>query len=220
MTYSNRLQTKWAAVASALAAASALMTGCSVLGPPGGGQGGGALSSSHYSPVPSTDNTVEAEKGKDGRTLQPGSAARSCEVFSPVDVGVALGRWAANLQESQGEVSIDRDGTMVDTCVYPLEKLGGVDHSLIVERKDFPSAERLRAADPFGMLMTQEPVDGLKGDARFGVNTLSASTEYVVVSVSELRISRLLLATPSSGQKIEATEAKKVLIGLAVQAGF
>lgn len=218
MTFSNRLRTKWAA--SALAVASALMTGCSVGGTPEAGQSSGAHSSSPFPPAPSTDNAVEVEQGKDGRTLQPGSAARSCEAFSPAELGVALGERAANLQEGQGEVSIDREGTTVDTCVYPLEKLGGVDHSLIVERKDFPSAEQLRASDPFGMLMTQEPVDGLKGDARFGVNTLSGSTEYVVVSVSELRISRLLLSEPSSGQTIEAHEAKKVLAELAIQAGF
>ena len=156
----------------------------------------------------------------DGRTLQPGTTARSCELLTPAVIHATLGPLAANLQDGQGEASVDREGTRVDSCVYPLEVQAGTDHSLIVERKDYPSSQQLLASQPFGMLMTAESVDGLQGDSRYGSNVLSGSTEFLIVSVSGSRVSRILVSEPTSSPKTDPADAKRMLRELASRAGF
>jgi hypothetical protein len=68
--------------------------------------------------------------------------------------------------------------------------------------------------------MTSQPVTGLKGEAVFGVNTLSGSKEFVLISSSEADASRLLLSLPSGVPAPSDDEAKNRLVELGKAAGF
>ncbi|MFF1385493.1 hypothetical protein ACFVWT_18210 [Arthrobacter sp. NPDC058288] len=131
-----------------------------------------------------------------------------------------MSSWATGLQPGQGEVSTDRDGTAIDSCVYALESAAGTDHSAVIEQREFKTPQDLAASAPFGLLMKAEAISGLRGDAKYGVNTLTASTEYVVVSVLDKTSSKLLVSVPSGTAVPEGTSAKEMLVALAKKAGF
>lgn len=212
----------------ALSVAACLLSGaalaaCTGSGSPAPGGSSGPSASgidASSTPAPSPSPTGTSQIGKDGRTVEPGKSADSCTVLAETALRTVLGSLAESLQAGQGEVSTDREGTSIDACVYPLAAGSGTDHSLIVERRNFTTAQALQSSGPFTMLMKPEPLSGLQGDARYGVNALSGSTEYVVVSVSGTRVSRLLLSTPATAPGPAADEAKKMLVDLAREAGF
>ncbi|WP_458110920.1 hypothetical protein M1D88_10885 [Arthrobacter sp. R1-13] len=226
MTCSNKGTMRRRRLAMSVAAfllSGAALAACTGPGSPTpGGSPGPSVSGIDASSTPaaSPSPTGTSQIGKDGRTVEPGKSADSCSVLSESVLRTVLGSWAGSLQAGQGEVSIDRVGTSIDACVYPLAAGSGTDNSLIVERRTFASAQALQSSDPFTMLMKPEPLSGLQGDARYGVNSLSGSTEYVVVSVSGTSLSRLLLSTPASGPGPGPDEAKRMLVDLARQAGF
>lgn len=225
MTSSNngRMRRRVAMSVAAFLLSGAALAACTGSGSPTpGGSPGPSVSGADASSTPaaSPGPTGTSQIGKDGRTVEPGKSAGSCTVLSESALRTVLGSWAGSLQAGQGEVSTDRDGTSIDACVYPLVAGGGTDNSLIVERRKFASSQALQSSGPFTMLMKPEPLSGLQGDARYGVNSLSGSTEYVVVSVSGTTVSRLLLSTPATGPGPGADEAKKMLVELARQAGF
>jgi hypothetical protein len=225
MTSSNsaKVHPKAASAAVGCMVAALLMAGCtpSPDSPSGGssgptGQPGG--SSQETGSTPSATSTEQV--GKDGRTVEPSTAADSCSILPEEKIRGALGSWAATLQPGQGEVSTDREGVAVDACVYPLNVQSGTNNSIVVELRDYPTPDKLQAAAPFSLLMNPEPVSGLRGDAKFGVNNLAGSTEYGIVSVSGARASRLLLSGPEGQPLPDPAEAKRLMTALAAEAGF
>lgn len=225
MTSSNKatMRRRAALSVAAFLLSGAALAACTGSGSPTPGSSSGPSVSgadASTTPAASPSPTGTSQIGKDGRTVEPGKSAGSCTVLSESALRTVLGSWAGSLQTGQGEVSTDREGTSIDACVYPLAAGSGTDNSLIVERRTFASAQALQGSGPFTMLMNPEPLSGLRGDARYGVNSLSGSTEYVVVSVSGTSLSRLLLSTPASGPGPGPDEAKKMLVDLARQANF
>lgn len=208
-----------AATLAGLALAGSLLVACT---PEGTSSDGGSPSSgpsgSSATPSPSTANT--AQVGKDGRTIDPAAKAESCALLTESDIRAELGAWAAGLQAGQGEVSTDRDGTAVDSCVHALEAGAGTDHSAVVERREFESPQKLAASAPFGLMMKAEAVTGLRGEAKYGVNTLAGSTEYVLVSVLDKSSSKLLVSVPTGTQAPDGASVKEMLVALAKKAGF
>jgi hypothetical protein len=96
----------------------------------------------------------------------------------------------------------------------------GTDHSAVVERKEFKSKQQLADSAPFSLLMKAESVSGLKGDARYGVNSLTGSTEYVVVSILDKASSTLIVSVPSGTAAPGGTGPKDMMVALAKKAGF
>jgi hypothetical protein len=141
-------------------------------------------------------------------------------VLPEAEIRAELGNWAVRLQPGQGEVSTDREGTAVDSCVYPLEAGAGTDHSVVVERREFESRQKLDESAPFGLMMTAEQAPGLRGDAKYGVNRLTGSTEYIIVSVHDKTASKLLVSVPSDLPVPEGSSTNEMLVALARKAGF
>lgn len=223
--YSNKHEVRrnTAAMLAALAFAGSLLVACTQEGtstdsgsPPSGTQTGPSGSSA--TPSPSTANT--AQVGKDGRTVDPAAKAESCSLLTETDIRAELGSWAAGLQPGQGEVSTDREGTAVDSCVYALEAGAGTDHSAVVEQREFDTPEKLAASAPFSLIMAAEAVAELRGEAKYGVNTLAGSTEYVLVSVLDKTSSKLLVSVPTGTKAPDGASVKEMLVALAKKAGF
>lgn len=208
---------------AALVLGSSMLVACTPEGPLSGGaisSSGTQTTPSGVSASPSPSNTNTAQIGKDGRTIDPAAKAESCTLLAESDIRNELGSWAAGLQPGQGEVSTDREGTAVDSCVYALETGAGTDHSAVIEQREFKTPEELAASAPFSLLMKAEAVSGLRGDAKYGVNTLMGSTEYVVVSVLDKTSSKLLVSVPSGTAVPEGKSVKEMLVALAKKAGF
>lgn len=198
------------------------LTACTPEGPSSGEDTSSSTtkSTSMESPTPSPGTTTTVQVGKDGRTIDPAAKAESCALLEETDIRTELGSWADGLQAGQGEVATDRDGTAVDSCIYPLGAGAGVDHSAVIEQREYKSPEELAASAPFSLLMKAEAVPGLRGDAQYGVNTLTGSTEYVVVSVLDKTSFKLLVSVPSGTTAPEGMNAKEMLVALAKKAGF
>jgi hypothetical protein len=208
---------------AALVVGGSMLVACTPEGPSSGGavsSSGAQTAPSEASASPSPSNTNTAQVGKDGRTIDPAAKAESCTLLAESDIRDELGAWAAGLQPGQGEVSTDRDGTAVDSCVYALEAGAGTDHSAVIEQRVFDTPQELASSRPFGLLMTAEAVSGLRGDAKYGVNSLTGSTEYVVVSVLDKTSSTLIVSVPSGTAVPDGTSVKEMLVALAKKAGF
>jgi hypothetical protein len=68
--------------------------------------------------------------------------------------------------------------------------------------------------------MTAEAVTGLGGEAKYGVNSLTGSTEYVLISVLDQTSSKLLVSVPTGTQEPDGVSVKEMLVALAKKAGF
>ena len=213
---------------NALAALTALVLGSSVLmgcTPQGSsGDGGSSPSGTRTSPPESSSSPSQSantpQVGRDGRTVDPAAKAESCSLLTESEIKAELGEWAGGLQSGQGVVSTDRDGTAVDSCVYPLESGAGTDHSVVVEQRKFETAQKLADSDPFGLLMSAEPVTDFRGDAKYGMNSLTGSTEYVLVSVQDTVSTKLLVSLPSGPETPDYANVKQKLLALGKKAGL
>ncbi|WGZ78425.1 MULTISPECIES: hypothetical protein [unclassified Arthrobacter] len=67
--------------------------------------------------------------------------------------------------------------------------------------------------------MNAEDLAGLQHPTKFGVNKLSQSTEFVVASLQDARLLRLVAATPPS-KSWEAATGKAKMKQLAMAAGL
>lgn len=92
-------------------------------------------------------------------------------------------------------------------------------NGLVIEIVTYPSPQAAIDANPFALLMNAEDFPGLAHPAKFGVNKLSDSTEFVVASLQGSRLFKLVAATPTS-KSWETATGKANMKKLATAAGL
>ncbi len=65
-----------------------------------------------------------------------------------------------------------------------------------MEVRNYPTPQAAVGSDPFALLMNAEDLPGLRQPAKYAVNSLSESTEFVVASLEGSRVVRLVAALP------------------------
>jgi hypothetical protein len=73
----------------------------------------------------------------------------------------------------------------------------------------------LAGADPFALITAPENVSGLGDCAKFGMNNLSGTNEFVLAVVSGIRVTRFLVAVPASATGWDKEFGRDVLESLA-----
>lgn len=150
-------------------------------------------SKAEVSPVSGPTATTTA---RDGRTVLPTSDSKACSLLSEESIRDALGEVGATLGQPQPNSTRLPDGTIQDFCIYPFDKGGATTNALVVEVRNYPSPQAAVDSDPFALIKDAESLPGLRLPAKYAVNTLNDSTEFVVVSVEGARVVRLLAALP------------------------
>lgn len=174
------------------------------------------------SPAPATSvNSASATPtiGRDGRTILPSAESQACALLSEAAVRDILGEVASSLGAPQSGSERAADGTTTDFCLYPFDEAGTTTNGLVIEILTYPSARQAADADPFALLPNAEDLGGLKHPAKFGINRFNESTEFVVASLQESRLFRLVAATPPS-KAWGATTGKDTMKRLATAAGL
>lgn len=178
---------------------------------------GGSTSST---PVPSPTATSSAPVvGHDGRTLLPSGEATACSLVSEATVKKALGNVAANLQPAQPSLVRAPDGTTTDSCLHAFDQSGTTTNGLVVEVVTYPASAAAEASRPYALLMDPEDVKGTAHPAKYAMNALSSSKEFVLVSVNGARITRLIAAMPTAGAW-DRNAGRDALVQLAKDAGL
>lgn len=155
----------------------------------------------------------------DGRTLLPASLATACQILGPEAIRRTLGDLASNLQAAQPSAVQDAAGVKKDSCIYPFDAGGLITNAVVVEVTTYPSPESM-ADDAFKLMTDPEEVPGLGDRAKFAVNSLSGTSEYILTVVSGPRATRVLVALPSSDSHWSKAEGREVLETLAGQITF
>ncbi|WP_326967594.1 hypothetical protein [Arthrobacter sp. CG_A4] len=79
----------------------------------------------------------------------------------------------------------------------------------------YPDEASRANADPWESMMSPAVVTGLPGEARFAINRLSQSTEYVLAVAEGTRVRKILVSQPSEVSTWDAPEGLSVLRKLA-----
>jgi hypothetical protein len=156
----------------------------------------------------------------DGRTILATPGITACQVIGPDAIRQHLGTRAAGLQAEQSSGVQDAEGVKKESCIYPLDERGLTTNAVIVEATTYPSATALAGADPFELMTAPEDVSGLGDRAKFGMNSLSGTNEFVLTVVSGIRVTRLLIAVPSSAVGWDKSSGKDIVLSLARDAKF
>lgn len=144
---------------------------------------------------PASDPTTTTT-ARDGRTVLPTSESQACSLLSEAAIRDALGEVSATLKPPQRSAERLPDGTTEDFCLYPFDEGGATTNALLVEVRTYASPQVAVESDPFALLMNAVDLPGLRKPAKFAVNTLSESTEFVVASLDGARVVRLVAAVP------------------------
>jgi hypothetical protein len=156
----------------------------------------------------------------DGRTILPSPGTTACKVVGPEAIRQRLGARATGLQPGQSSGVQDAEGVIKETCIYPLDERGLTTNAVIVEIATYPSTAVLAGADPFALMTAPEDVSGLGDRAKFGMNSLTGTNEFVLAVVSGVRVTRFLVAVPASAADWDKSSGRDVLTSLAQEANF
>ena len=168
-------------------------------------------------PSPSA-STKPPDVARDGRTVVPSSKVTACEVIGPPEIGEALGARASTLQPGQPSGVQDSAGVTKESCIYPLDQSGNTTNAVVAEVSTYPSAELLAGSYQFELMMDPEDVTGLGDRAKFAMNSLSGTNEYVLAVVSGNKVFRFLIAVPASAPDWDRTSGKAAVESLARKA--
>ncbi len=159
------------------------------------------------STVPSSTAASPSESSvtRDGRTILP-AVPDDCSTPTADDVRSRLGSVAASVQTPQASAST-KDGVSTVTCVYslipvPVGQMPDPGNALVLTTTKAPDSAGIAALGLPRLMMSPEPVEGAGERAWFGVNRLSATTEYVFESVQGLTAIRASLGVPSSTPEV------------------
>lgn len=169
------------------------------------------------SPTPSQQTPTEA---RDGSVLIPTPDIQTCAALSTERVREILGEPAEEIQPVQVAGTIDPSGVRREDCLYPLDQSGTTTHAVIFSVATYPDNAGLANGKPWDSLPMATPVTGFQGEARYAVNKLSQSTEFVLQKVEGAKIHRLIIAQPSGSVSWSDEEGLSNLKELAQAAGF
>ncbi|MCX6500290.1 MAG: hypothetical protein NTU93_16075 [Arthrobacter sp.] len=91
---------------------------------------------------------------------------------------------------------------------------------MIVEVTTYPSPSALASVDLFPLMSAPEDVSGLGDQAKFAVNRLKDTNEFVLTVVSGIRVTRLLIAVPAAAAGWDKSSGKEILQSLARDAAL
>lgn len=163
-------------------------------------------------PIPSTAH--------DGRTILANPGTTACRVIKPEAIRQHLGLSAGDLQPEQSSGVQDAEGLKKESCIYPLDPSGLTTNAVIVEVTTYPSPSALASVDLFPLMSAPEDVSGLGDQAKFAVNRLKDTNEFVLTVVSGIRVTRLLIAVPAAAAGWDKSSGKEILQSLARDAAL
>lgn len=189
-------------------------TGCTSDGP------APAPAQTSSTPAASATNGPTAPvTARDGRTVLPTSESDACSLLSEAAIRESLGAVAQNLQAPQPSAGRLPEGTTEDFCLYPFESGGATTNAVLVEVRNYPTPQAAKDSDPFALLMNPEDLPGLREPAKYAVNSLKESTEFVVASMEGSRVVRLVAALPPA-KAWDRASGKEHMKKLATAAGL
>lgn len=165
-------------------------------------------STASVSPTPGA--SVEATT-HDGRTIRP-ALPEDCSRPTVDTLRAVLGTVAASLQPAQGAAS-SKDGVTEVSCAFslvpvPSGQMPDPGNAVVLTTTTVTDAAGLTTLGLPRLMMSTEAASGPGGEAWYGVNRLSGTTEYVVESVHGLTVTRISLGVPTTTPEVPDAKAR------------
>lgn len=188
---------------SASAVLAVLVTGCTPAPPQNG--------STSAAPATSATAPPSLETGRNGRTVLPTAASTACGLVDESAIHSSLGAVADSVQPAQPDAERTPEGVIYDSCIHALDAGGATTNALTVQLITYPNADEADRANPYGLLVDPEDVTDLQHPAKYSVLDLSASTEFVLVSIDGARVTKLIVALPKESSWDKAVGKASIL---------
>ncbi len=170
-------------------------------------------------PASSATAPPSLETGRNGRTVLPTAASTACGLVDESAIRTALGALADSVQPAQPDAERTAEGVIYDSCIHALDAGGATTNALTVQLITYPNAAEADRANPYGLLLDPEDVTDLQHPAKYSMLDLSASTEFVLVSVDGARVVKLIVALPKNTAWDKAG-GRRAVVKLAQAAGL
>lgn len=174
----------------------------------------GASTSAGPTAVASPSTSVPPTS-RDGSSLIPTTEVGACSLLSADQIKAALGDAARDIQTGEVAGTVSPAGVRHENCIYPLDSSGTTTHAVVLETVIYPDEASRAGADPWEAMMSPTEVTGLWGEARYGINRLSQSTEHVLAVAEGTTVWRFVVSQPKDISTWDATEGQAVLRKLA-----
>ena len=174
----------------------------------------GASTSTGSTAVASPSTSVPPT-ARDGSSLIPTTEVGACSLLGAEQIKAALGDAARDIQAGEVAGTVSPAGVRHENCVYPLDTSGTTTHAVVLEITTYPDEASRAGADPWEAMMSPTEVTGLWGEARYGINRLSQTTEHVLAVAGGTRVWRFVISQPKDISTWDAQEGQAVLRKLA-----